>query len=63
MADRKWQNAESYVYDTGSGQVERDRLLVKHDRHVWGVKSDLTVDSFIGDKPNVFCRFPRIAGK
>lgn len=36
QADRLWQNSESYSYNDLSGNIERDRLLVKHDRIVMG---------------------------
>ncbi|PCJ00929.1 MAG: hypothetical protein COB14_04170 [Alphaproteobacteria bacterium] len=53
-ADRNWRNAESYIYDTGSGQIERDRLLVEHDRDIWGVNSDFHIDTTIAGKENTF---------
>lgn len=35
-ADRKWQNAESYAFDTASGRVDRDRFFVFHDQKLFG---------------------------
>ena len=38
-ADRDWRNAENYRFDADSGQVERDRLLVQHDRRLHGLRT------------------------
>lgn len=35
-AERDWRNAESYVYNDVTGLIERDRLLVTHDRRLIG---------------------------
>lgn len=39
-ATRNWRNAETYRYDPNTEQVDRDRLLVDHERAVWGINSD-----------------------
>lgn len=36
-AERLWQNAETYTYDASSQRVQRDRLLIKHQRYVRGL--------------------------
>lgn len=36
-ADRVWQNAESYTYDSVSDRVQRDRFLIKHQRYLRGL--------------------------
>ena len=40
-ADRLWRNAEFYSFDSGTQQVIRDRLLVDHDRALWGFKTGI----------------------
>ena len=53
-ADREWRNAESYIYDRDSDLVIRDRLLVEHDRELWGIKSGLLIQSNLAKKANRF---------
>jgi len=36
-ADRQWQNAESYTYNTTSNDIRRDRLLIEHERQIQGL--------------------------
>lgn len=43
-ADRRWQNAENYLYNPDINLVERDRLLVEHDRDNWGAQFEVAVD-------------------
>ena len=38
-ADRNWRNAESYIYSEDIDQVDRDRLLVTHERNLQGLIS------------------------
>ncbi|NVK25653.1 MAG: TonB-dependent receptor plug domain-containing protein [Gammaproteobacteria bacterium] len=42
-AERDWRNAENYLYNNELSQIERDRLLVQHERNNWGIvlKSNL----------------------
>jgi len=42
-AQRQWKNAESYIYNSTSGNLDRDRLSVDHDRRLWGVQSEFTI--------------------
>ena len=35
-ADRTWKNAETYNYDTTTSLVQRDRLLIDHERYIRG---------------------------
>lgn len=51
-ADRAWVNAESYTYDTDTGQVDRDRFFVFHDQTLWGNQTSLTVDRPVGGLAN-----------
>jgi iron complex outermembrane receptor protein len=51
-ADRDWRNAESYIYDDATGLVDRDRLLVSHDRELWGAKSGITLSNTIANLTN-----------
>lgn len=51
-ADRDWRNAESYIYSAAVNQIERDRLLVTHDREVWGLLSELKTTVMIAEKKN-----------
>ncbi len=50
-ADRVWQNAESYNYDPNSERVQRDRLLIKHQRYVRGVNLSVLHSFSAWDKP------------
>jgi iron complex outermembrane receptor protein len=43
-ADRHWRNSESYIFDSNTQLVDRDRLLVSHDRRVFGFQSHLTTE-------------------
>ena len=43
-ADRHWQNAENYFYNPETQQVDRDRLLVSHDRDNWGAVTDINIE-------------------
>ena len=52
QAERSWRNSESYIYDSGTQQVDRDRLLVEHDRTVYGVKSNFLFQSEWLGRPN-----------
>lgn len=43
-ADRLWRNAENYLFNPVIDLVERDRLLVEHDRDNWGAQVEVAVD-------------------
>ncbi|WP_159931017.1 TonB-dependent siderophore receptor [Oceanicoccus sp. KOV_DT_Chl] len=53
-ADRNWRNAESYIYDSGSGLIDRDRFLITHDRDIWGFRSGLLLQNQLLGLPNRF---------
>ena len=46
-ADRHWRNAETYLYDSSTGLVNRDRFFVDHQQDVEGDQGDLTVTYLI----------------
>lgn len=53
-AKRKWRNAESYTYDSGTGRIGRDRLSIKHDRNVYGARNNSTYEgTLFGHKNQV----------
>ncbi|MFT4248697.1 MAG: TonB-dependent receptor [Pseudomonas sp.] len=43
-ANREWLNAESYSYDTDTGQIDRDRFFVFHDQTLWGNQTSLSIE-------------------
>lgn len=53
-ANRHWQNAESYIFDETTGLVDRDRLLVEHDREVFGFINTLRLDTEFSGKQHIF---------
>ncbi len=53
-ADRSWRNAESYSYNATTGLVERDRLLVDHDRDLTGMRAGWLHHGDIGGHLNHF---------
>ncbi len=42
-ADRRWRNAETYLYDPGASQISRDRFFVNHNQDIEGDQGDLTM--------------------
>ena len=42
-ADRHWRNSETYLYDSATGLVNRDRFFVDHQQDIEGDQGDLTV--------------------
>lgn len=53
-ADRRWQNAESYMFDNATKRIERDRFLVTHDRKLRGLNSSTVFQGSIAGLPNQF---------
>ncbi len=53
-ADRNWQNAESYIYNSATGNLDRDRLYVKHDRKLWGLQSGFTFTTELASRASLF---------
>lgn len=53
-AKRHWRNAESYSYIESNGRVERDRLLVDHDREIVGLQGGVTLSGEWLSRPNRF---------
>ncbi|MDB5811962.1 MAG: TonB-dependent receptor family protein [Betaproteobacteria bacterium] len=51
-ANRKFQNAEVYAFNAGTGLVDRDRFYVAHDQDLYGNKTELQHDSVIAGKAN-----------
>lgn len=51
-ADRRWANAESYFYNPDIEQVERDRLLVEHDRDNWGITTEFSYQHSMWSLPS-----------
>ncbi|RZM77507.1 TonB-dependent siderophore receptor [Pseudoalteromonas rubra] len=51
-ADRAWQNAESYVFNPASGQVDRDRFFVFHDHTFYGNKLEMVYHHKIANMPH-----------
>ena len=51
-ADRQWRNSESYIFDTNTQLVDRDRLLVSHDRRVLGFQTHLMNEGEFLGLPN-----------
>ncbi|WP_026374574.1 TonB-dependent receptor [Aestuariibacter salexigens] len=58
-ADRRWKNAENYFYNTSIAEVERDRLLVEHDRKNWGAQAQLSFqhDAFGNNKTTLIAGY------
>ncbi len=52
-ADRKWQNAESYIYNSTSGNLDRDRLVVDHDRSLWGLQSGFVLTTELAGRKSL----------
>lgn len=51
--DRLWQNAEGYSFNPSTGQVDRgDFLHISHDQRIYGNRTDLVFNHFIGDMHN-----------
>lgn len=48
-ADRAWQNAESYVFNPESQQIDRDRFFVFHEHEYKGNQLSLNYDHDIAD--------------
>ncbi len=42
-ADRRWRNAETYLYDSATGMINRDRFFVDHQQDLEGDQGDLTI--------------------
>jgi len=53
-AQRQWKNAESYIYNSTSGKLDRDRLYVDHDRQLWGAQSEFTIASKLLQRASSF---------
>lgn len=53
-ADRRWRNAETYLYDTSTRDINRDRFFVDHNQDIEGDQGDLTVTSLIFGLDNKF---------
>ncbi len=51
-ADRLWRNAEFYSFDASQNEVIRDRLLVDHDRAVWGFKAGISHQHSLANMAN-----------
>lgn len=53
-ATRKWKNAETYSFNTGTQLIDRDRFLVEHEQWVAGDRLELQVNHLIGRFKNRF---------
>jgi iron complex outermembrane receptor protein len=53
-ADRRWQNAETYQFDTTTNQITRDRFYVFHDQNLLGDQGSLSYKSTLFNRPNTF---------
>lgn len=54
-SDRDWRNAERYVYNPGTGQIDRsDNTEIRHDQAQSGVTADVTFEGRLGGHDNVF---------
>ncbi|MFO0773192.1 MAG: TonB-dependent receptor [Nitrospiraceae bacterium] len=53
-ADRNWQNAESYRFNTATQLIDRDRFLVQHDQRIIGDRVELQVNEPILGYANRF---------
>ena len=52
-SDRNWRNVESYVFDPGSGIVNRsDYIAINHDLEQIGHRSDATITATLGGMEN-----------
>lgn len=54
LADRIWKNSESYIYNPDSGDVDRDRLFVEHERAVFGFINTTRYVGELGGKKHIF---------
>lgn len=52
-ADRYWQNAETYLYNPSLARVQRDRLLVDHDRDNWGLSGSVDIVHSVNGHPSM----------
>ncbi len=51
--DRLWKNAESYSFNSITGQVDRgDFLHITHDQRIYGNRTDVIFNHYIGDMRN-----------
>jgi len=53
-ADRTWQNAEQYIYDSEIAMVTRDRFYVAHDQTIIGNRLDAIFNGHLGEMENTF---------
>mgnify|MGYP000138521767 CR=1 FL=1 len=51
-ANRKWQNAETYTFNSATRLIGRDRFFVSHDQTTVGNRIDFTFHNTIAGMPN-----------
>ncbi len=51
-ANRKWQNAETYTFNSATSQIDRDRFFVSHDQNTVGNRIDFTFHNTLAGMPN-----------
>jgi len=51
-ANRKWQNAETYTFNSATSLIDRDRFFVSHDQNTVGNRIDFTFHNTIAGRPN-----------
>lgn len=53
-ADRKWQNAEQYIWDNSIEMITRDRFYVSHDQSIIGNRLNAIYHGHFGAMENTF---------
>jgi len=53
-ADRNWRNAETYNFYPDTQLIERDRLLVEHDRDLFGINAGFNLNKALFNHKNQF---------
>jgi iron complex outermembrane recepter protein len=51
-ANRKWQNAETYTFNSETSLIDRDRFFVSHDQDTVGNRIDFTFHNTLASRPN-----------
>lgn len=55
-ADRDWFNAEGFIFNTGTGLIDRTNgfFFVQHEQEMWGNKFDITTEHQLFGRENQF---------
>ena len=53
-AERNWQNAETYQFNTGTQLIDRDRFFVQHDQYVAGDRLEAQINERLFEHKNRF---------